>query len=118
MLPSALEVLQNANAIETLVAILAAQHEGKIGAVSVEPLWRRLASSSDSIWASLQEIQNHCINALFNLCRISKIRQEETAVAGAIPLLQRVVTSGSPLKQFALPMLCDFAQTSKACRKL
>ena len=34
MLPSALEVLQNANAIEVLVGILAQQFEGKLAAVS------------------------------------------------------------------------------------
>lgn len=58
------------------------------------------------------------VNALYNLCRLSKPRQEEAALAGAIPILQRVVKSSSPLKQFALPILCDFAHTSKTCRKL
>lgn len=58
------------------------------------------------------------VNALFNLCRLSKIRQEEAAVAGAIPILQRVVQGSSPLKQFALPILCDFAHASKTCRRL
>nr|CRX79037.1 hypothetical protein ls5930a1_00083 [Leucosporidium scottii] len=82
MLPSALEVLQNANAIETL------------------------------------EIQNHVVNALFNLCRLSSVRQEEAAIAGAIPILQQIVSGSSPLKQFALPILCDFAHASKTCRKL
>lgn len=65
-----------------------------------------------------QEIQNHVVNALFNLCRLSKVRQEEAAIAGAIPILQRVVSGSSPLKQFALPILCDFAHASKSCRKL
>ena len=34
MLPAALEVLQNANAIEVLVSVLAEEQEGKTGAVS------------------------------------------------------------------------------------
>ncbi|ORY78918.1 hypothetical protein BCR35DRAFT_325387 [Leucosporidium creatinivorum] len=96
MLPSALEVLQNANSIEILVGILAEPFEGKLGA----------------------EIQNHVVNALFNLCRLSSIRQEEAAIAGAIPILQHIVLGSSPLKQFALPILCDFAHASKTCRKL
>jgi hypothetical protein len=29
-----------------------------------------------------------------------------------------LVRSNSPLKQFALPMLCDFASSSKKCRKV
>lgn len=37
MLPAALEVLQNANAIEVLVGILAQQSEGKLAAVSPPP---------------------------------------------------------------------------------
>ncbi|GAA5994677.1 uncharacterized protein JCM10292_002207 [Rhodotorula paludigena] len=96
MLPAALEVLQNAGAIETLVAILGQRYRGRLGA----------------------EIQNHAVNALFNLCRLSKNRQEEAASAGAIPLLQRIVQDSSPLKQFALPILCDFAHAGKLCRKL
>lgn len=58
------------------------------------------------------------VNTLFNLCRLSKARQEEAALAGAIPALMTVVDRNSPLKQFALPILCDFAHTSKTCRKL
>ncbi|GJN89439.1 hypothetical protein Rhopal_002425-T1 [Rhodotorula paludigena] len=96
MLPAALEILQNAGAIETLVAVLGQRYRGRLGA----------------------EIQNHAVNALFNLCRLSKNRQEEAASAGAIPLLQRIVQDSSPLKQFALPILCDFAHAGKLCRKL
>ncbi|KAK4699243.1 hypothetical protein P7C70_g7019, partial [Phenoliferia sp. Uapishka_3] len=96
MLPAALDVLQNANAIEALVLILSKQFDGKLGA----------------------EIQNHVVNSLFNLCRLSKNRQEEAAAAGAVPILQSVVQGNSPLKQFALPILCDFAHASKTCRKI
>lgn len=65
-----------------------------------------------------QEIQNHAVNALFNLCRLSKARQAEAAAAGAIPLLQQIVNDNSPLKQFALPVLCDCAHAGKATRRL
>ncbi|GAA5977680.1 hypothetical protein JCM11641_001376 [Rhodosporidiobolus odoratus] len=96
MLPAALDVLQNAGALDALVDILGRSYRGKVGA----------------------EVQNHAVNTLFNLCRLSKIRQEEAAAAGAIPLLQRIVQDNSPLKQFALPMICDFAHAGKACRTL
>ena len=66
-----------------------------------------------------QEIQNHALHTLFNLCRLSKARQEEAASFGAIPILQKIVTANSPLKQFALPILCDFAHLdSRITRKL
>ncbi|KAA1064245.1 hypothetical protein PGTUg99_017141 [Puccinia graminis f. sp. tritici] len=100
MLPVGLQVLQNANAIETLTKVLKEQIE------------------RDPDTPLTTEIANHVVNALYNLCRLSKPRQEEAALAGAIPILQRVVKSSSPLKQFALPILCDFAHTSKTCRKL
>ncbi|CAH7667955.1 hypothetical protein PPACK8108_LOCUS2400 [Phakopsora pachyrhizi] len=100
MLPTGLQVLQNANTIETLTKILKEQIE------------------RDPDNPLTTEIANHVVNALYNLCRLSKPRQEEAALAGAIPILQRVVKSSSPLKQFALPILCDFAHTSKTCRKL
>jgi hypothetical protein len=66
----------------------------------------------------LQEICNHVVNALYNLCRLSKSRQEEAALAGAIPALQKLIDGASPLKQFALPILCDFAHAGRNCREL
>ena len=45
-------------------------------------------------------------------------RQEEAAQAGIIPSLKRITESGSPLKQFALPILCDLASATKSCRTL
>ncbi|GAA5845101.1 hypothetical protein JCM9279_005433 [Rhodotorula babjevae] len=96
MLPAALEPLQQAGAIDMLVSLLGQTYRGRLGA----------------------EIQNHAVNALFNLCRLSKARQAEAAAAGAIPLLQQIVHDNSPLKQFALPVLCDCAHAGKATRRL
>ncbi|GAA5885013.1 hypothetical protein JCM16303_006517 [Sporobolomyces ruberrimus] len=97
MLPSALDILQNANAIEMLVGISKRNFQGRVAA----------------------EIQNHTLHTLFNLCRLSKPRQEEAASSGAIPILQKLVLDNSPLKQFALPILCDFAHLdSRVTRKL
>jgi hypothetical protein len=67
---------------------------------------------------SIQEISNHIFQTLYNLCRLNKSRQEEAASAGLIPSLKRVVEARSPLKQFALPILCDLPSAGKSCRKL
>ncbi|CUA68863.1 hypothetical protein RSOLAG22IIIB_03729 [Rhizoctonia solani] len=94
MNPTLLDALQNANAIEILVRIL---DEHGIGPHSAE-------------------IANHIFQTCFNLCRLNKGRQEEAAQAGIIPNLVRVAETNSPLKQFALPILCDLAGAGKSCR--
>ncbi|EIW81107.1 hypothetical protein CONPUDRAFT_104294 [Coniophora puteana RWD-64-598 SS2] len=91
-----LEVIQNANAIEILVRLLDEQRFGPHSA----------------------EMSNHIFQTCYNLCRLNKLRQEEAAQAGIIPCLQRVSETTSPLKQFALPILCDLASAGKSCRKL
>jgi hypothetical protein len=65
-----------------------------------------------------QEISNHVFQTCYNLCRLNKSRQEEAAQAGIIPCLKRVIETSSPLKQFALPILCDLASAGKSCRSL
>ncbi|CAA7265498.1 unnamed protein product [Cyclocybe aegerita] len=91
-----LEVLQNANAIEILIRILDEQSSGPHST----------------------EISNHVFQTCYNLCRVNKSRQEEAAQAGIIPCLKRVIETSSPLKQFALPILCDLASAGKSCRTL
>ncbi|KAF9483361.1 hypothetical protein BDN70DRAFT_873858 [Pholiota conissans] len=91
-----LEVLQNANALEILIRILDEQSSGPHST----------------------EISNHVFQTCYNLCRLNKSRQEEAAQAGIIPCLKRVIETSSPLKQFALPILCDLAGAGKSCRTL
>jgi hypothetical protein len=67
---------------------------------------------------NLQEVSNHIFQTCFNLCRLNKSRQEEAAQAGIIPHLKRILDTNSPLKQFALPVLCDLASAGKSCRTL
>lgn len=55
---------------------------------------------------------------MYNLCRLSKSRQEEAALSGVVPLLQNIVQKEPILKEFALPILCDLAHASKVCRKV
>lgn len=92
--PNSLDVLQNADAIDILSKILAN---------------RKGPEAND--------VASHSLTSLYNLCRINKSRQEEAVQAGLVPHLQYFVRINSPLKQFALPILCDIPHASKQCRK-
>ncbi|KAI5778231.1 hypothetical protein EDC01DRAFT_622910 [Geopyxis carbonaria] len=96
MLSSTLETLQNANAIEVLTKLLDKSRKA----------------------AHFKEISNQVLNTMYNLCRLSKSRQEEAAMNGIIPVLQTIVKTERPLKEFALPILCDMAHSGKMCRKI
>ncbi|KAM6494311.1 hypothetical protein JOM56_010672, partial [Amanita muscaria] len=91
-----LEVLQNANTLEIIIRILDEQSAGPHST----------------------EMANHVFQTCYNLCRLNKTRQEEAAQAGLLPCLKRVINTSSPLKQFALPILCDLAAAGKSCRTL
>ncbi|KAI9866224.1 MAG: hypothetical protein M1830_006004 [Pleopsidium flavum] len=95
MLSTTLDSLQNANAIDTLIALL----------------------RSSTKEAHFREISNQVLNTLYNLCRLSKPRQEDAALNGIIPVLQRIVNTERPLKEFALPILCDMAHSGKVGRR-
>ncbi|KAL7423239.1 Protein kinase of the Mitotic Exit Network [Cryptotrichosporon argae] len=94
--PQLIEVLQNSNAMEVLVGLLGKSLKG----------------------AHSNEICSHLFQAIYSMCRLSKARQEEAASSGIIPLLRRVIQTKSPLKQFALPILCDLANAGKVSRRL
>lgn len=64
-------------------------------------------------WSSFSKV----LNALFNLCKINKRRQEQAAENGIIPHLMQFIESDSPLKQYALPLLCDMAHASRNSRE-
>ncbi|KAI9883943.1 MAG: hypothetical protein M1823_004287 [Watsoniomyces obsoletus] len=96
MLSTTLDALQNSNAIEVLTDLLSSS--------MTEPHFR--------------EISNQVLNTMYNLCRLSKTRQEDAALNGLIPLLQRIVKTERPLKEFALPILCDMASSGKVGRKI
>ncbi|GFZ45328.1 non-specific serine/threonine protein kinase [Saitozyma sp. JCM 24511] len=94
--PQLIEVLQNSNAMEILVALLGKSIKG----------------------THANEICSHIFQTIYSMCRLSKARQEEAASSGLIPLLKKVIQNKSPLKQFALPILCDLANAGKASRRL
>ena len=91
-----MDELQRAKAIPHLVALL--RYAGP------EPLARGRYYA---------EMRNQCVNALYLLCRMSRPRQEAAAIEGALPILQEIIEQGSPLRQFALPIMCDIAKASK-----
>ncbi|KAG8644129.1 MAP3K epsilon protein kinase 1 isoform X2 [Manihot esculenta] len=92
--PNCLENLQRADAIKFLIPNL----ELKEG-----PL--------------VEQIHNEVLHALFNLCKINKRRQEQAAENGIIPHLMHIIMTDSPLKQYALPLLCDMAHASRNSRE-
>ncbi|XP_015575813.1 MAP3K epsilon protein kinase 1 isoform X2 [Ricinus communis] len=92
--PNCLENLQRADAIKFLIPNL----ELKDG-----PL--------------VEQIHHEVLNALFNLCKINKRRQEQAAENGIIPHLMNIIMTDSDLKQYALPLLCDMAHASRNSRE-
>lgn len=92
--PHCLEPLQRAEAIKLLVPFLE-RREGQ----------------------QLAEIHKQVLNALYNLCKVNKRRQELAAEAGIVPQLVHIVTTESPLNQFALPLLCEMAHASRVTRE-
>ena len=57
-----------------------------------------------------------CLNTLYNLCKLNKSRQEIAVEAGVVPHLQTLIILDLPLKQFALPVLCDFGYGKSIAR--
>ncbi|KAL9596418.1 MAG: hypothetical protein Q9219_005802 [cf. Caloplaca sp. 3 TL-2023] len=95
MLSTTLDSLQNSNAIDVLTELLRSNF--------AEPHFR--------------EISNQVLNTIYNLCRLNKSRQEDAALNGIIPVLQRIIKTERPLKEFAYPILCDMAHSGKVGRR-
>lgn len=95
MLSTTLDSLQNSNAIDVLIELL----------------------NSNMNQPHFREMSNQILNTIYNLCRLSKPRQEDAALNGIIPLLQKIVKTERPLKEFALPILCDMAHSGKVGRR-
>lgn len=97
MLSTTIESLHSADAIEFLIDLL--------------------SHSMGKGQQHFREISNQVLNTLFNLCRLSKERQEDAAVGGIIPLLLRIMQTDRPPKEFALPILCDMAHSGSKGRR-
>jgi hypothetical protein len=97
MLSTTIESLHSADAIDFLIDVLS--HSMKRGA------------------QHFREISNQILNTMFNLCRLSKERQEYAAGNGIIPLLLKILKTDRPPKEFVLPILCDMAHSGKKGRR-
>lgn len=98
------------------LSMLATTHENLQNSNAIEVLTDLLGSKRNS--SHFRELSNQILNIMYNLCRLSTVRQEDAALNGIIPLLQQIVKTEWPLKEFALPILCDMAHSSNVCRKL
>ncbi|KAI5360248.1 putative serine/threonine-protein kinase, active [Septoria linicola] len=104
MLSTTLDALQNSNAIEALTDLLGS---------SIPSHSRSTASAQH-----FRDISNQILATMYNLCRLSTGRQEDAALSGIVPLLQKIVKTERPLKEFALPIICDMAHSGKVGRKI
>lgn len=64
------------------------------------------------------DMHNHALNALFNLTKLDPERQFTAAQDGVVPHLMYIIESQSPLRQFALPLMCDLAHVRRARTEL
>lgn len=97
MLSTTLESLHSADAIDFLIDVL--------------------GQSMRKGQKHFREISNHVLNTMFNLCRLSKERQEYAAGNGLIPLLMKILKTDHPPKEFVLPILCDMAHSGSKGRR-
>ncbi|KAI0479775.1 hypothetical protein F4859DRAFT_449506 [Xylaria cf. heliscus] len=97
MLSTTLDTLHSADAIDLLIELM--------------------SSSMKKGHPHFREISNQVLNTMFNLCRLSKDRQEYAAVNGIIPILLKIMKTDRPPKEFALPILCDMAHSGSKGRR-
>ncbi|KAI1172749.1 hypothetical protein F4777DRAFT_490071 [Nemania sp. FL0916] len=97
MLSTTLDTLHSADAIDLLIELL--------------------GNSMKKEHPHFREISNQVLNTMFNLCRLSKDRQEYAAVNGIIPILLKIMKTDRPPKEFALPILCDMAHSGSKGRR-
>jgi len=60
-----------------------------------------------------EHMVNHALSTLFNMCNLARPRTEKAALAGAIPYLQKLIMSNSPLKHLAVKIICDMPYCSR-----
>eukprot|EP00927_Polykrikos_kofoidii_P050324 TRINITY_DN44236_c0_g1_i1.p1 TRINITY_DN44236_c0_g1~~TRINITY_DN44236_c0_g1_i1.p1 ORF type:complete len:1207 (+),score=189.47 TRINITY_DN44236_c0_g1_i1:462-3623(+) len=110
--PSVLNMLENAGLVAVLVHVLSCHCEP-----SSKPEASEVAAKATNETAD-RDACSQCVKALFFLCRLSRPRQEQAALAGVVPLLQELVTQGHPLKVNAFELLCDMTCASLATRRI
>eukprot|EP00123_Amoebidium_parasiticum_P014958 comp22719_c4_seq1/m.35302 comp22719_c4_seq1/g.35302 ORF comp22719_c4_seq1/g.35302 comp22719_c4_seq1/m.35302 type:complete len:1244 (-) comp22719_c4_seq1:60-3791(-) len=96
---AALELLQESSVIEAFVRMA------------------EKARHYDEKHPNLKDIQYNVFNALYNLLKVNRERQERAAVAGLVPYLMDF-DSKNVLRQFTLPILCDIGLCSRKTRDI
>jgi hypothetical protein len=67
---------------------------------------------------TVELMRKFCVNTLFNLCRVSRARQEMAALAGAVGALKGLVMDHrSSLWTFAAPVLTDLVSAGPVARE-
>ena len=107
--PSVLNMMENVGLVPVLV------YHMKLHSVFEKGTWD--GTEKDLENEKAQDACSQCLLALSNLCKLSRPRQEQAALAGAIPKLQALVERGHPLQEYAFVMICDMACASLATRK-
>eukprot|EP01029_Cantina_marsupialis_P012526 TRINITY_DN2766_c1_g1_i1.p1 TRINITY_DN2766_c1_g1~~TRINITY_DN2766_c1_g1_i1.p1 ORF type:complete len:1198 (-),score=358.29 TRINITY_DN2766_c1_g1_i1:212-3805(-) len=80
----------------------------------IPPLIRILRLKMNSTDSNL--IVPHCLQALFYLCRLNPQRQQKAAEHDLVPPLLALATVNGPMKQLALPILCELPLVSNKAR--
>ena len=65
-----------------------------------------------------KEVKNMVVLSMFYLCRLNQARREQAAVSGIIVPLKKAISNRTPVKTFALLMLCDLAHATSVTRQL
>eukprot|EP00929_Paragymnodinium_shiwhaense_P056662 TRINITY_DN28364_c0_g1_i1.p1 TRINITY_DN28364_c0_g1~~TRINITY_DN28364_c0_g1_i1.p1 ORF type:complete len:1019 (+),score=196.64 TRINITY_DN28364_c0_g1_i1:311-3058(+) len=116
--PSVLNMLENAGLVPVLVHVLS-WHCGDDTMTSSPSSPANVKDGTLLLSQEhAQDACSQCLLALFNLCKLSRPRQEQAALAGAAPLLQELVTSRHSLRMYAFVMLCDMTGASLATRRI
>ncbi|KNC82593.1 hypothetical protein SARC_05127 [Sphaeroforma arctica JP610] len=96
---TALDILESSDVVQSLIQMLSLSSERPVTASSKE-----------------RDIYNNVLSALYNLCKVNKRRQELAAASGIIPILKQVIEENNPVKQLALPIICDIGMCSRKTR--
>lgn len=95
---AALEPLQRAGACRILVPFISG------------------VARAQGMKAFSREVQSQAMFAIYNLCKVNKERQEQAARAGLVPHAQLLASMDGPLRQLAVPILCDLAHAGRDAR--
>eukprot|EP01134_Creolimax_fragrantissima_P007987 CFRG7987T1 len=95
---TALDILENSEVVQSLIHML------------------QLGNSRHITASKERDINNNVLSALYNLCKVNKRRQELAAASGIIPILKQVIEENNPVKQLALPIICDIGMCSRKTR--